>query len=58
MRIEYNCTLDLFLNFLSDRGAATAANEIPNRRPDAVVEEKTLPSQAALYRLFSFTCVT
>lgn len=35
----------------SDRGAATAANTPPNRTPDAVVEEKTLPSQAALYRL-------
>ncbi|KAL4064513.1 hypothetical protein J3A83DRAFT_4100984 [Scleroderma citrinum] len=35
----------------SDRGAATAANTPPNRKPDAVVEEKTLPSQAAIYRL-------
>ncbi|KIO09122.1 hypothetical protein M404DRAFT_132199 [Pisolithus tinctorius Marx 270] len=35
----------------SDRGPATAANVPPTRRPDAVVEEKTLPSQAALYRL-------
>ncbi|KAF8529806.1 peroxisomal hydratase-dehydrogenase-epimerase [Gautieria morchelliformis] len=34
-----------------DRGAATAANAIPKRKPDAVVEEKTQPSQAALYRL-------
>ncbi|KIJ67079.1 hypothetical protein HYDPIDRAFT_174325 [Hydnomerulius pinastri MD-312] len=35
----------------ADRGAATAANSPPSRRPDAVVEEKTSPSQAALYRL-------
>ncbi|PPQ99137.1 hypothetical protein CVT24_009327 [Panaeolus cyanescens] len=35
----------------SDRGAATAANTPPNRKPDAVLEEKTEPSQAALYRL-------
>ncbi|EJD49722.1 multifunctional beta-oxidation protein [Auricularia subglabra TFB-10046 SS5] len=34
-----------------DRGAATAANEPPKRKPDAVVTEKTLPQQAALYRL-------
>ncbi|KIJ52606.1 hypothetical protein M422DRAFT_776220 [Sphaerobolus stellatus SS14] len=35
----------------SDRGSATAANAIPKRKPDAVIEEKTQPSQAALYRL-------
>ncbi|KAJ7931456.1 hydroxysteroid dehydrogenase [Mycena leptocephala] len=35
----------------SDRGAATAENAIPKRSPDAVVEEKTSPAQAALYRL-------
>ncbi|KAI5120206.1 hypothetical protein M0805_006312 [Coniferiporia weirii] len=35
----------------SDRGPATAANTPPKRQPDAVVEEKTLPTQAALYRL-------
>ncbi|KAJ6531728.1 HotDog domain-containing protein [Mycena capillaripes] len=35
----------------TDRGAATAANAVPQRSPDAVVEEKTSPSQAALYRL-------
>ncbi|KAI0300890.1 peroxisomal hydratase-dehydrogenase-epimerase [Russula brevipes] len=35
----------------SDRGAASAANTPPNRKPDAVLEEKTVPSQAALYRL-------
>ncbi|KAG2229743.1 hypothetical protein BDF21DRAFT_376171 [Thamnidium elegans] len=34
-----------------DRGAATAANAIPNRKPDAVVTEKTNEDQAALYRL-------
>lgn len=34
-----------------DRGAASAANTPPQRKPDAVVEEKTLPTQAALYRL-------
>ncbi|KAK8869455.1 hypothetical protein IAR55_000019 [Kwoniella newhampshirensis] len=35
----------------SDRGAATAANTPPKRKPDAVVEEKTTPEQAAIYRL-------
>jgi multifunctional beta-oxidation protein len=35
----------------SDRGAATAANQIPQRSPDVVVEEKTGEDQAALYRL-------
>ncbi|KAG6826774.1 hypothetical protein H0H92_014514 [Tricholoma furcatifolium] len=35
----------------NDRGAASAANEPPKRSPDAVVEEKTTTSQAALYRL-------
>ncbi len=34
-----------------DRGAATAANKVPSRAPDAVVEEKTTEEQAALYRL-------
>ncbi|KAJ3487160.1 hypothetical protein NLI96_g3745 [Meripilus lineatus] len=34
-----------------DRGPATAANTPPQRKPDAIVEEKTSPSQAALYRL-------
>lgn len=37
-------------HLLSDRGPATAANVPPKRNPDVVVEEKTLPSQAALYR--------
>ncbi|KAJ7170612.1 hydroxysteroid dehydrogenase [Mycena crocata] len=35
----------------SDRGVASAENAIPKRAPDAVVEEQTSPSQAALYRL-------
>ncbi|KAK6337706.1 bifunctional hydroxyacyl-CoA dehydrogenase/enoyl-CoA hydratase fox2 [Orbilia brochopaga] len=35
----------------SDRGAATAANKPPARKPDLVVEEKTTDDQAALYRL-------
>ncbi|KAG6872392.1 hypothetical protein C0995_010090 [Termitomyces sp. Mi166 len=35
----------------NDRGAATAPNAPPKRSPDAVIEEKTSPSQAALYRL-------
>ncbi|KAL0564288.1 hypothetical protein V5O48_017763 [Marasmius crinis-equi] len=34
-----------------DRGPASAANEPPKRAPDATMEEKTFPSQAALYRL-------
>ncbi|KAI1797367.1 multifunctional beta-oxidation protein [Ganoderma leucocontextum] len=34
-----------------DRGPASAENSVPKRKPDAVVEEKTLPTQAALYRL-------
>jgi len=34
-----------------DRGAASAANVPPKRAPDAVVEEKTSTTQAALYRL-------
>lgn len=34
-----------------DRGAATALNKPPSRAPDFVVEEKTLPQQAAIYRL-------
>jgi len=33
-----------------DRGPASAANSAPKRKPDAVVEEKTSASQAALYR--------
>lgn len=34
-----------------DRGAATAANKVPSRAPDHVVEEKTTEEQAAIYRL-------
>jgi len=34
-----------------DRGAATSPNTPPKRQPDAVMEEKTSASQAALYRL-------
>ncbi|KAI9511841.1 peroxisomal hydratase-dehydrogenase-epimerase [Russula earlei] len=34
-----------------DRGAASAVNTPPNRKPDAIIEEETLHSQAALYRL-------
>ncbi|KAI0346127.1 peroxisomal hydratase-dehydrogenase-epimerase [Trametopsis cervina] len=34
-----------------DRGPATAANNPPKRKPDAVIEEATLERQAALYRL-------
>jgi len=34
-----------------DRGAASAANQPPNRPADKVVREKTLESQAAVYRL-------
>ncbi|KAI8145263.1 hypothetical protein BJV82DRAFT_655938 [Fennellomyces sp. T-0311] len=35
----------------ADRGAATAANVPPSRKPDAVITEKTSEDQAALYRL-------
>ncbi|OAA32168.1 Multifunctional beta-oxidation protein [Moelleriella libera RCEF 2490] len=35
----------------SDRGAATAANAVPKRAPDMVVESKTDENQAAIYRL-------
>ncbi|KAA1120815.1 hypothetical protein PGTUg99_021443 [Puccinia graminis f. sp. tritici] len=35
----------------SDRGAASAPNKPPNRKPDAVITEKTEARQAALYRL-------
>ncbi|KAF5327540.1 hypothetical protein D9619_004923 [Psilocybe cf. subviscida] len=37
--------------FPTDRGAASATNAPPKRKPDAVVEEQTTTSQAALYRL-------
>ncbi|KAJ3734229.1 hydroxysteroid dehydrogenase [Lentinula guzmanii] len=35
----------------NDRGSATAPNTPPERAPDAIIEEKTHTSQAALYRL-------
>ncbi|KAG0298227.1 hypothetical protein BGZ98_000269, partial [Dissophora globulifera] len=35
----------------ADRGAATAANVAPKRKPDHVIQEKTHEDQAALYRL-------
>ncbi|KAJ2902605.1 peroxisomal hydratase-dehydrogenase-epimerase (short chain dehydrogenase) [Zalerion maritima] len=35
----------------ADRGPATAANKLPKRLPDVVVEEKTSEEQAAIYRL-------
>jgi len=35
----------------ADRGASTAANKAPSRKPDHVVQEKTHEDQAALYRL-------
>jgi multifunctional beta-oxidation protein len=34
-----------------DRGAATAANKVPDRPADEIVEEKTTEEQAVLYRL-------
>ena len=40
-----------FIQFIHlDRGAASASNIPPQRTPDAVMEEKTSTSQAALYR--------
>lgn len=36
---------------VKERGAATAANVPPKRNPDAVIEDRTTPDQAALYRL-------
>ncbi|ODN74569.1 hypothetical protein L202_06933 [Cryptococcus amylolentus CBS 6039] len=35
----------------NDRGAATALNAPPKRKPDAVIEEQTTLEQAAIYRL-------
>lgn len=35
----------------ADRGAASAPNTPPNRKPDTVIREKTSEDQAALYRL-------
>lgn len=34
-----------------DRGPSTAANKVPGRMPDVVVEAKTSDDQAAIYRL-------
>ncbi|PBL03711.1 hypothetical protein ARMGADRAFT_1004424 [Armillaria gallica] len=53
-RVTTSCKLALNVSLrirILDRGAATAPNVIPNRAPDAVLEEKTVPTQAALYRL-------
>lgn len=36
-----------------ERGAKTASHPAPNRKPDAVVEQKTSPEQSALYRAAS-----
>ena len=48
------CKVSVRTNTLAtDRGAASATNTAPKRAPDALMEEKTSPSQAALYR-----CVT
>jgi len=41
---------ELFIYLCLDRGPASAANNPPKRAPDAIVEERTSPSQAALYR--------
>lgn len=38
-----------------DRGPASAANTPPQRKPDAIIEEQTLSTQAALYRCVSAT---
>jgi acyl dehydratase len=38
---------------MSERGAKTASHAIPNREPDAVVQETTSPEQSALYRAAS-----
>ncbi|GJJ76627.1 (3R)-3-hydroxyacyl-CoA dehydrogenase / 3a,7a,12a-trihydroxy-5b-cholest-24-enoyl-CoA hydratase / enoyl-CoA hydratase 2 [Entomortierella parvispora] len=35
----------------ADRGASTASNQAPSRKPDHIVQEKTHENQAALYRL-------
>ena len=44
-QLDANC-----IALFTDRGPATAPNKPPKRNPDAVAEEKTLPSQAAIYR--------
>lgn len=40
-----------------DRGAASAVNAPPKRTPDAVIEEKTTPTQAALYRYVMYILI-
>lgn len=40
----------IVLLYFTDRGPASAANAPPKRKPDAVAEEKTTTTQAALYR--------
>ncbi len=37
-------------SYYVDRGPATAANKPPRRKPDAVMEEKTLLRQGTIYR--------
>ncbi len=52
-RVTTSCKLALKMSLrilMLDRRAAIAPNVIPNRAPDAVLEEKTVPTQAALYR--------
>jgi multifunctional beta-oxidation protein len=44
-------SLKILLRLTPDRGNASAVNAPPKRKPDAVVEEKTTPEQAAIYRL-------
>ena len=42
--------IELTHYYSADRGPASALNAPPKRKADAVVEEKTSSSQAALYR--------
>ncbi len=46
--------LELVVMCFVDRGSATAEYKIPQRAPDAVLEEKTSTIQAALYRYGNF----
>jgi multifunctional beta-oxidation protein len=51
--VHSSCLSESVISFLIirlDRGPASAANVPPQRAPDAVIEEKTSTSQAALYR--------